>query len=732
MTDQRTGNLPTDRHWCTVETDRLPEVIKALADFYWGRLESLGLLALWRMSDRAYYGTDPAGKWAASAAVSFGGEEGELVIPRLNHYRSITQAIMATATAERPDFQAQSVNDQTQSLIEAPIATGVIKAFWRQHGLEQLRQRDVERALLYGKGFMHLRWAIHAGEPVMVPQPAPPMPPQPNWMQPPQPGPGEQPPTPGKPKMVQKQDQNGVPMRQGDVIPASCSPVSVIHEIDTQGRKLDWAIVAHREDAYELAARYPQFERELRDAIGRPRWPERVWSNANDETVEKGDTKITVWCLYHPKTSAVPNGRYAIVAADRVLYDGPALMADDVPVYPIIPMLHLDTSEGHSACWDLLNIQELFDAGASAIATGHDAFGVKNIMSPNGSGVSSEDIRGGLRVIPYEPGPNGEKPEELRIEAVSDGAYKYQDWLEKQAETISGVNATARGNPGPQVKSGSFAALMDSKATHFQSAVQRAVVQHDEDIAGGYLKLLKAVGGLTRLAEIAGRSGSRLKKVSPEEIETIERVTVEQVNPTLSQPGVRWELVQSLLKAGVITEPKAALTIFTTGKLEPTFRAPEAQLDLINGENDMLAEGILPAVVYMQPPGPLAPQGTPPEPRTCEETDDHAAHIREHGALLDIATRRDPEKVKVIKKHMTDHAAVAGVMSAQLAALTGQSVAVGAPPPPPDAPKPGQDGLKKPEKDGPSAPRAEPGGGPSGPTQPLMPQNPSTGERAQP
>ena len=722
MNDQTTGRLPTDRHWCTVETERLPEVIKAKSDFYWQRLSDLGVLALWRMSDRAYYGTDPSGKWSESAAVSFGGEDNELVLPRLNHYRSIAQAILATATAERPNLQAQSIADDTQSLIEAPVATGVIKAFWKQHRIEQLRQRDVERALIYGKGFAHLRWAIHAGEPVMVPQQQP--------MQP-----GE--PPPEKPQMVQKTDQNGVPMRQGDVLPASCSPMSVIHEIDAQSQRLEWAIVAHREDAYELAARYPAYKRELIGAIGRPRWPERVWATSTlDDVPGPGDTKITVWCLYHPKTSAVVNGRYAIVAADRVLYDGPALMDDDVPVYPIIPMLHLDTSEGHSACWDLLNIQELFDAGASAIATGHDTFGVKNILNPNGSGLAAEDIAGGLRMLPYEPGPNGEKPEELRIEPVSESAYKYQDWLEKQLETISGVNATARGNPGPQVKSGSFAALMDSKATHFQSAVQRAVVQHDEDIAGGYIKLLKAVGGLTRNAEVTGRSGARLKKVSPQEIETIERVTVEQGNPTMAQPGVRWELVQSLLKAGVITDPKAALTIFTTGTIEPTFRAPEAQLDLINGENDLLAEGQLPPVVYWQPPGPLAPPGSMSEPRTCEETDDHATHIREHAALLDIATRRDPAKVKAIKKHITDHSAVAGAMSPQVAALSGQTVSVGAPVAPPGQPPEGEAKPGGPKAEGgpekPPAARAKPGGGPGGPEQPMMPQNPATGVRAQP
>ena len=723
------ANLPTDRHWCSVEADILPQVVKAKADAYWAHLESRGLLALWRLMDQAYYGSGKTGSWADSAAVQFGGESDELVLPRLNHIRSLLQAILATATAERPDFMAQSKDDGTQSLIEAPIATGVAKNFWREKKIEELRTRDVEACLLFGKGFMHLRWAVHAGKPVMQKPPVPPMPMEgmpPEAMQAPAP----------EMKPQQATDQRGVPLHEGDVVPASCTPISVVHELDSQGRKLDWAIVAHREDAYDLAARYPQFERELRDAIGRPRWPETVWTAQQaSEVPEPGDSRITVWCLYHQKTSAIPNGRYAIIAADRVLYDGPAIMADEVPVYAIVPMRRQGTGDGHSAAWDLLNIIELFDAGASNIATGHDAFGLGIILSPNGSGFDAENLSGGLKVEPYEPGPNGEKPEQLELSPVTDAAYKYMDWLEGQAETISGVNSTARGNPDPNVKSGSFAALMDSKATHFQSSVQRAVVGHDEDIVGGYLHLVKAVGGMSLVAELAGRSGSRLKNVTPDELEQVERVIIEETNPTLSQPGVRWELLQSMMKAGLVQDGQQGIRLFTTGKMEPVLKGPEAQLDLINAENDMLSEGQLPPVCYLQPPGPLAPQGTAPEPRTCEETDDHGLHIREHRALLDLATRRDPAKVKTIKKHITDHTAVAGTMSPQVAALTAQSTPVGPQPVEPgaegspDGPKPGPDGLKKPEAGKGPAERAKPGGSPGGPGQPLMPQNPVTGER---
>lgn len=734
----KTGNLPTDRHWCAVETERLPEVIKAQCDRYWQRLTDRGLLALWRASDRTYYGTDVNGGWKDSAAVTFGGDSDELVVPRVNHYRSLIQAVLATATAERPDFQAQSKSDDTASLMEAPIATGIIKAWWRDKGLELLRQRDAERALLYGVGFMHLRWSAHEGKPVMQPDPRAAQMPMPQG---------------AKPPMVQATDPRGVPMKEGDVIPASCSPVSVIHEMDSQQKTLDWALVAHREDAYDLAARYPQAEVQIRNAIGRPRWPERVWeSDPLGEVPAPGDSRITVWCLYHRPTSAVPQGRYSIVAADVVLYDGPAFLKDSVPVYPIIPMVHLDTGEGHSAMWDLLNLQELYDASESAIASMHDAFAIHNVITPSGSGVTSEDLAGGLRVLPYEPGPNGEKPEPLTLlRDVPPIVYERPDQIERRMETVSGVNSTARGNPDPQVKSGSFAALMDSKATHFQSAVRAAVVKHDEDVAGGYLEIVKAVGGMTLVAEIAGRAGSRLKSVSTDEMEQIERVTIEEVSPSLSQPGVRWELTQSLLKTGVVKTGEQALRLFTTGKLEPMFRAPEAELDLINGENDLLMDGQLPPVCYIQKPPPPMP-GAPPSmlppegsPRTCHPSDDHAIHVREHKSLLDLATRRDPRKVKAIEKHLADHTSVFNELSDNpiVALLTGQTVmppppvGAGAPPPehggpkgPPDAggPPPGPGG----QGGAPPAPRAKPGGGPGGPEQPLMPQNPATGERVSP
>lgn len=133
------------------------------------------------------------------------------------------------------------------------------------------------------------------------------------------------------------------------------------------------------------------------------------------------------------------------------------------------------------------------------------------------------------------------------------------------------------------------------------------------------------------------------------------------------------------------------------------------------------------------------------EPVMVLVTDHHAAHIREHKALLDGRGRRElpPEVVMAITAHIEEHVAQWVQLTMGNPALlmaTGQQPAPMAQPmmPPPGpgmapgGPAPGEPaGMGAPPP--PGVAETPPGGTPSEmPAMPQMPNNPATGERYQP
>jgi hypothetical protein len=688
----RGGFAQLDRHWAAVESERLPETVRMLADRYWDDLGRRGLLDLWQRSERTYYGTDGTGQWKTSAAVEFSGADLELVQPRIAQYRSIGQGMLAIAGHERPAFLARAVNDSSRSLIEAPKATGVIQAFWKDWGLEERSATDDERAMVYGVGFQHLRWSIHAGKEARD--------------------------AAGQPVL----DEMGRPQKEGDVIAESVGPWRVVHDV-TQ-TDLEWACVAHDESVWDLAARYPAMAEQLTAQRGSAnRWPFTVWGSPWTPP-DLADDKVTVWCVYHRPTDAVPRGRYAIVCADLVLYDGPAFV-DEVPVLPMVASRMVSSGAPYSALWDLLVLQELYDAGMSSVATGHDAAGAGNMLVPEGCDVSDDDLAGSRRAIRYTPNalaPNA-KPEAFDTLSLSEQAYRYPELVESLMEKISGLNSVARGEPDSNLKSGAALALVQSLAVQFNSQFQARRVLHRERIATIGYRIIREnmVGPRLALTQGSG-SDEYLREVRKEDLEDVESVQIEQGPALLNQQAGRLDIANQLLDRKLVTTPEQYFQILATGRLEPMMKAPLAQVNNIAAENDMLLDGRMP----IGTPSTMDPTVT-----SVRVGQDHASHVREHQALLTSDT--DPKIAELIELHCAHHKHVWETMGPELGALTGQSVPPPMPMAPPGAEPPPEGEKAGPGPDGPRPPapgRAQPLGGPPSQAMPMMPTNPLTGQRA--
>lgn len=688
-------------------TEQLPEIVRTRANIYWDDLQAYGLIDLWRRSERTYYGLDEFGGWKDSVAVTFSGADGENVLARFNHYRSIGQGILAMAGQERPSFVARAVDDKTRSLAEAPIATGLIQNFWSEWDLEAKTAQDDEHALVYGVGFLHMRWSIHAGKKL--------------------------------PAEMLPDGTQAPPKREGDVIAESLPPWRVIHD-PRNTVEMPWCIAAHEESIWDLAARYPQMAEAILAARGTQVtcWPKDLWGEPW-QTRDQTDEMVTVWCLYHIPTDALPNGRYAIIMGDLCLYDGPAILDMEVPVRPMVAARQMGRGTGYSALWDLLVVQELYDMAESTIATSHEGGAVGSWTAAREAGVDPADLASNRRLIAFDADtglPDGGRPQPLEVPSLPSQAYEYPDRLQGKMEVLSGLNSVARGEPDSNLKSGAALALVQSLAVQFNSRFQAARIQHREAVATLGYRLLKRTMVSPRLSRVAGQGDAQyLKPVTADELEDVDAVEIDVGPALMNQAAGKLEIAKDLLEKNLIKDPQQYIQIIATGRIEPLLKSPMAALKLINEENDALLDGRLPVGEPKTDPmgQPIVGPDGQPAMSSARVSQDPAQHMREHAALLTATV--DPKVAAAIERHMADHYEIFSKTPPDLAALMGWSVPppapMGAPPgPPPEGDAAAGDAPGDPGPSPPNPDRARPLGAPSSPDQPLMPQNALTGQRA--
>lgn len=726
MTSQtQPSTLPQDRYWASVDSAELADAIKAKALAFRGRLDREGKTDVWRRAERTFYGRDAAGGFKNSVAVTYGGDEGELVCIRINHYHSIIQGLLATAVKERPAFDAIATSSDSESLAAAALADAVLEYYYRETGLEAARVEAARMCIVFGESFQALRWNPHIGRPHVVRR-------RPKYEngqavteiveQPGEPvlnEAGEE--VEGEPVQVSQSVMEDHQEREGDVEGQVFSPLEVVRDLDSPQKDLQWCCVPYRENVWDLAARFPEHGPAIIALRGtQQRWPRCVDAdNAVWQKPSADEDSIDVWFLYHMPCDALPEGRHAQVVGDIVIHDGP-MSLPEVPVYALIPEREMRRASGYSPQFDLLALQEAYDALWDTILSSVDAYGIQSLLAGEGTNVKPEALARGLQVINFKPNPaypDGGRPTGVSFLKIPTELFDLLDRLQRLMETLSGINSVVRGDPMPQLKSGAALALVQSLAVAFNSQLAGALTQGDERVATGLLRLVQKFATNPRGVEVVGRSNARsLKQWSAESIKDVRRVAVQIVSPLLQHTAGKMEIADKMWAA---TKPDGSreittaqyFEILTTGRMEPIYQGPVAAVENIGRENEMLAEGQMVTALI------------------C---DDHVEHVKEHTTVLaSPEARGDKRIVDAVLAHIQEHQEKWATMGPELATLTGQSVM---PPIPvmPMAGAPTQAPNGKPGAAPPPAPaeRAKPLGqsGPSG--LPLMPTNPMTGRRA--
>jgi len=440
--------------------------------------------------------------------VSFGGEQGEQVQLAINHYRNIAKHTLNMVTASRPAFQARSINSDYKSQIQTELANGLLDYYMREKRLERYLKRAVEYAIVLGSGFIKIDWNATAGEIYDYIEPAV----------------DEIDPVTGK-------KREPYPVYEGEAVFQNLSPLDVL--FDNSKETYDdniWVLVRTFKNKYDLIAKYPDLADKIlslktKNDMSR----RRVTFNPFDET-----TDVPVYEFYHKRTESVPNGRLVVYLEKDIVLTDTIMPYRALPIYRIAPGDILGTPFGYTDMWDLIPIQETINSLYSTVATNQNAFGVQNILNPRGNDIRVNQIEGGLNFIDYSPvpgSPSGGRPEALNLTQTPKEIFDFIGMLEKAQETVSGVNAVARGDSVAGIKSGTALALIQSQSLQFMSGLQQSYIQLIEDVGTGLINILKDFASTPRIAAISGISNRvKIKEFTGEDLNSINRVIVDVGN----------------------------------------------------------------------------------------------------------------------------------------------------------------------------------------------------------
>ena len=279
-------------------------------------------------------------------------------------------------------------------------------------------------------------------------------------------------------------------------------------------------------------------------------------------------------------------------------------------------------------------LQEMLNSLYSTATTNINAFGVQNILNPRGNDVSIEQLAEGMNFIEYNSQMG--KPEALQLVQTSPEVYQLIALLEKNMETISGVNSVARGNPEQSLRSGTALALVQAQALQFVSGLQQSYIQLLEDVGTGLINLLKDFASVPRIAAISGiNNRTEMKDFKSDDISSVNRVVVDVGNALMQSTAGRAQIAENLLQMGLIDTPETYLTVISTGNLDFMTDSKTDEMVLIRSENEAMINGEEVIGLF---------------------SDLHAIHIKEHRTLLnDYMLRRDPELVQAVLDHIQEH-----------------------------------------------------------------------------
>jgi hypothetical protein len=571
-------------------------------DAYYDYLYATGRVDVWRRCVRTLYGYDAEGGYRRSHFVTFGGEQGELVQLRANIFRSFVRALHVTITGSPPTYTCQSTSDDAQSLQQVETGNAVLDYYFDTQ-TEREGYQMAWYALTFGEGWLYTRWDFHKGKPVGV---------------------------------ELQQDPTGIPIGRpkvvwnGDVAITALKPEDVIRDVGRMNDNHDWLVACTTVNRYDLAARYPEYEDKIIEATPRARWRDirTRMGQAFDMYADDSDC-IPVYEFWHKPTDALPQGRYAMLIGDTLVFDEP-MAYSKLPLHSMIPNIEIDSCQGYGETWDLLSIQQAIDSLVTQLVSNRENFGMRNVFVKTNSNLVPTMLSTGFRLL-----EGMEKPEVLDFgEGYAQEGVTFYEFLKGIAQLETGLNDTVLGDAGKQ-QSGDALEMLHSMAVQYNSGGQQAYSNGMRNTMSGILECVRLYCKDKRLVSIVGKNKRSIaREFSSADVSSLRGVTIE-IGAAIMRTSMGRKQVADKLYENQSINGEQYLEMQATGRLEAAYEKPNAVRINIDSENEKLADGI-PCMVY--------------------DTDNHAIHISEHSALIDDpANRGNPQVLQVVIQHIAAH-----------------------------------------------------------------------------
>lgn len=539
----------------------------------------------------AYYGNYGGDENGYGHSISFGGEQGELVQLPINHFGNLARHIHVMVTSNRPVMEARAVNNDYKSKAQTFIANGILDYYMRERKLEDALKKAAEMAIIMGSGYVKMEWNSSAGE------------------------------------IFDIDDETGETINEGDAVFSNLSPFDVVVDGTKESWDNEWIVVRSFQNRYNLIAKYPEMADKLRAVPSKSQVAQyRIVNWSNDDTDD-----IAVYEFYHKRSDAVPEGRYVLFCdSDLVLLDA-KLPYREIPVYRITAGDILGTPYGYSPMFDVYPIQEGLNSLYSSVMTNQNAFAVQNIFVPRGADLSVNSLEGAMNII-----EGNAKPESVQLTDTPAEVFKFIEMLNQAAETISGINSVARGNPEASLKSGAALALVQSQAIQFISGLQNSYVRLIEDCGTALINMLKDFAKTPKVIALVGKNNrGYLKEFTGDSISAINRVIVDVGNPLAKTLAGRVQMSEQLIQMGLVKNPTQYFEVLNTGRLDSMYEDEMDQFLLAQSENEKMLSG---------------------EPVYASMLDAHRQHIMDHRKVFsDPDMRKDPELLKNAHAHIQEH-----------------------------------------------------------------------------
>jgi hypothetical protein len=599
---------------------------------------------------KLYYGQHYNSSDLGDGSILSGGNEGELKLVTVNHYRNLIKHVHVMTTNQKPSFDVRAINSDNQSLQQARLGNNILDAYLKEKRLGRYLKAAAEHALVVTEGFVKCVWEPSLGRQHTVEQ-----------------------------RETEGGEVTSRVVYEGDVELSTPTTFDIDYDRTAPDwTKVEWVNIRSFKNKWNLAKRYPEQDETIRALQTKDGQQEngRTFFTLHDldETAD-----VPVFEFYHKRTDALPNGRYTLFCENGVvLYDGP-IPYEQIPLFRISAGDVIGSTECYSDAFDLIGITEVYNTLYSTAFTNQQAFGVQSIWLPQGCEMSTEAINDNLVI--FRGGAPGTKPEALQLTSTAPEIFQMLELTERHHETLSGINSVARGNPESSLKSGVALGLVQSMAVQYASGFQQSWAELLEDCGTFILKLLKHFAKTQRMVAMAGKHNrGNMAEFTGSDLDGIDRVIVDLGNPMARTTAGRLELANGLLDKGLIKTPQEYFSVLNTGNLDPITEGPEAENSLIRKENEELMDG---------------------KPVQALVFDSHVLHMQEHKAILaNPEVRRNGQTVQNTLAHIQEHMQLWKNQDPAFGLISGEPPApmpMMAPPPgAPMGPPPGPQGAPMP------------------------------------